>query len=90
MYWGEHDMKKTTENSEIDDYSRGMLLALTDALSLLASTGPQATVAAADMPTPPPSDHFTSGRRAGWDRAALIIRAAQANSLMRPPPDSGA
>lgn len=66
-----------------DDYSRGMMLALTDALALLAATGPQATIAAADMPSRAPEDCFTSGRRAGWDRAALIIRAAQASALMK-------
>jgi hypothetical protein len=78
-------MSKRDENGEFDEYSRGMMAALTDALSLLASTGPQATIAAADMPAPPVEDHFTCGRRAGWDRAALIIRAAQASSLMSPP-----
>jgi len=66
-----------------DDYSRGMMLALTDALALLAATGPQATIAAANMPSPVPEDRFTDGRRAGWDRAALIIRAAQANALVK-------
>jgi len=74
------------DNEEFDDYSRGMMLALTDALALLAATGPQATIAAADMPSPPADDNFTHGRRAGWDRAALIIRAAQANALIQDKP----
>ncbi len=74
------------DSGEFDDYSRGMMLALTDALALLATTGPQATIAAADMPSPPAEDKFTHGRRAGWDRAALIIRAAQANALIRKKP----
>ncbi|MDG2336273.1 MAG: hypothetical protein P8Q97_18885 [Myxococcota bacterium] len=79
-------MAKQEDNTEFDEYSRGMMAALTDALSLLASTGPQVTIAAADMPAPSAADRFTRGRRAGWDRAALIIRAAQASSLMSPPP----
>ena len=53
------------DSGEFDDYSRGMMLALTDALALLATTGPQATIAAADMPSPPAEDKFTHGRRAG-------------------------
>ncbi len=69
-----------------DEYSRGMMLALTDALTLLAATGPQATIAAANMPSPAAEDRFSSGRRAGWDRAALIIRAAQASALMKGEP----
>ncbi len=73
--------------AEHDEYSRGMMLALTDALALLAATGPQATMAAADMPSPPAQDRFTRGRREGWDRAALIIRAAQANALMKGEPN---
>ena len=76
--------KQTTEPEE---YSRGMMLALTDALALLAATGPQATIAAADMPSPPAQDGFTRGRREGWDRAALIIRAAQASALMKVDPN---
>ena len=74
------------DSGEFDDYSKGMMLALTDALALLATTGPQATIAAADMPSPPAADKFTHGRQAGWDRAALIIRAAQANALIRKKP----
>ena len=70
-------------NQEHEEYSKGMMLALTDALALLAATGPQATIAAADMPYPPSEDGFDRGRKAGWDRAALIIRAAQANALAR-------
>ncbi len=77
------------DSEEFDDYSKGMMLALTDALALLATTGPQATIAAADMPSPPAEDKFTHGRRAGWDRAALIIRAAQANALIRKKPAAG-
>jgi hypothetical protein len=73
---------RSQDGADTDDYSKGMMLALTDALALLAATGPQATIAAAGMPSPPAKDSFTSGRRAGWDRAALIIRAAQANALM--------
>lgn len=72
----------TKGNSEPDEYSKGMMLALTDALALLAATGPQATIAAADMPSGPAEDGFDRGRKAGWDRAALIIRAAQANALV--------
>jgi hypothetical protein len=77
------------EHSEPDEYSKGMMLALTDALALLAATGPQATIAAADMPSLPAEDGFDRGRKAGWDRAALIIRAAQANALVREVPRSG-
>ena len=73
--------KNNTEDSE--DYSRGMMLALTDALALLATTGPQATIAAAGVPSAPAEDVFGRGRRAGWDKAALIIRAAQASTLVR-------
>lgn len=76
----------TKQSAEHDEYSRGMMLALTDALALLAATGPQATIAAADMPSPASRDRFTRGRREGWDRAALIIRAAQANALMKGEP----
>ena len=76
-------------NPEYDEYSKGMMLALTDALALLAATGPQATIAAADMPSPPAEDGFDRGRKAGWDRAALIIRAAQANALAGREPGTG-
>lgn len=71
------------DSGDSEDYSRGMMLALTDALALLAATGPQATIAAADMPSAHPEGIFGRGRRAGWDKAALIIRAAQANALVR-------
>ncbi|MDE0887195.1 MAG: hypothetical protein OSB70_16860 [Myxococcota bacterium] len=78
-------MGKQNDNTDFDEYSRGMMAALTDALALLASTGPQVAIAAADMPAPAADDRFTRGRKEGWDRAALIIRAAQASSLMPGP-----
>ena len=81
VYRGDGEMKDN-DGTTLNDYSRGVLLALTDALTLLSVSGPGATVAAASVPLSEARDSIARGKRDGWQRAALIIRAAQASELI--------